>query len=116
MVFDAADRLVAVINSQQGLSTDNVQSIISDKRGDIWIATANGISRCHTTGRDSFDITNYGELDGIKVDGREFRACQIYRDSTDRIFVGFGGGTVSFLPDSVCAPRYTFHYPTENAI
>lgn len=110
MVFDAANRHVATIDSRQGLGTDNVQAVTFDKRGDIWIATANGISRCHPVGRDSFDITNYGEFDGIKVDGREFRACQIYRDSADRISVGFGGGTVSFYPDSVCAPRYTFHY------
>ena len=110
-VFDTNDRCVATISSQQGLSTDNVQSIVSDRRGDIWIATANGISRCHPTGQNSFDITNYGEFDGIRLEGREFRVCQIYRDTTDMISVGFSGGTVNFLPDSVCAPRYTFHYP-----
>ena len=110
MVFDANNRHVATICSRQGLSTDNVQAVTFDKKGDIWIATANGISRCHSVGRDSFDITNYGVFDGIKVDGREFRACQIHRDSADRISVGFVGGTVSFYPDSVCAPRYTFHY------
>ncbi|MGN0222340.1 MAG: two-component regulator propeller domain-containing protein [Prevotella sp.] len=43
MVFDANDRLAATICSQQGLSTDNVQAITCDKRGDIWIATANGL-------------------------------------------------------------------------
>lgn len=112
MVFDADDRHIVTIDSRQGFSTDNVQSLICDNKGDIWAATANGISRCHfNKGRDSLDITNFGEFDGLKLEGREFRACNIYCDSTGRIIVGFAGGSVSFMPDSVCAPCYIFHCP-----
>lgn len=110
-VFNSNDQQIATIDSRQGLSNDNVQSLICDHRGNIWVVTANGISRCHvSTGHDSLDITNYGEFDGIKLEGREFRACYIHGDSTGRITVGFAGGSVSFMPDSVCVPCYTFHY------
>ena len=37
----------------------------------------------------------------------------MHRDSTGFIAVGFAGGTVTFHPDSVCAPRYTFHFPRD---
>lgn len=111
MVFDKKNRHLATISEHYGLSSDNVLSIISDKDNNIWIATANGISRVITLGNNRFEITNYGELDGISLDGREFRPLQIACDSIGRIDVGFGGGTVSFFPDSVNAPRYSFYYP-----
>lgn len=115
LVFNEEDSLVATIDEHYGLSHNNVQSLMNDQRGNVWIATANGISRIQTTGRDSFDITNYGRLDGIRLEGREFRDCQIYHDKvTGLISVGFAGGTVTFHPDSVNAPRYTFHYPDGN--
>ena len=111
MVFDAKDRLVATLNGQDGLHTANIQALIHDRRGDVWASTSVGVSRIHLTGRDSFAITNYGRLDGIRVEGREFRPCQIHMDTTGVITVGFVGGMVIFLPDSVNAPRYTFHFP-----
>ena len=111
MVFDQEDQLVATLDERDGLSNNNIQALITDMHGDVWAATANGISRVRTTGRDSFDIVNYGRFDGISVEGREFRTCQIHRDSTGIITVGFVGGIVAFHPDSVTAPRYTFRYP-----
>lgn len=111
MVFDKEDKLVTTIDSRYGLSTDNIQSLINDKKGDIWAATANGISQIHIAGKDSFDITNFGELDGIDVGGHEFRTCQIHRDSKGLITVGFAGGIVTFNPDSIAAPYYVYHYP-----
>ena len=116
LVFDERDTLVATIDSRYGLSHDNVQSLINDPQGHVWIATANGVSRLQITGRDSFLITNYGRLDGIRLEGREFRDCQIHHDAaTGIISLGFAGGTVTFHPDSVNAPRYTFHYPDSSA-
>lgn len=114
MVFDKNNQHLATISDKYGLSSDNVLSIISDKNHNIWIATANGISRVIKLGNDRFEITNYCELDGICLDGREFRSLQIACDSIGRIVVGFVGGTVSFFPDSVNAPRYSFFYPDPN--
>lgn len=111
MVYDRKNRHVVTIDTHYGLGSDNILSIISDKDKNLWIATSNGISRIIKLGNDRFQITNYGELDGIRLDGREFRPLQVFCDSTGKMNFGFGGGTVSFIPDSVNAPRYSFYYP-----
>lgn len=115
MVFDNEDKLTATIDSRDGLATDNIQCLIQDRRGDVWVATANGLSRIHIAGKDSFDIASYGNLDGIDVDGSEFRTCQIHRDGHGNITVGFAGGVVAFNPDSVGSPYYVYHCPRANA-
>lgn len=111
MIFDRDDRLVATLDEQDGLHTSNIQALIRDLRGDVWATTSNGITRIHHLEHDRFEITNYGRLDGILVRGREFRPGQIHRDSTGGITAGFVGGIVTFMPDSVHAKRYVFHYP-----
>lgn len=118
LIFNSEDSLIATIDSRYGLSNDNVQCLVRGGRdGDIWAATVNGVTRLHVVGRDSFDITNYGRLDGIVLEGREFRENQITTDTaTMQIIVGFAGGIVTFHPDSVCADRYTFHFPQADSI
>lgn len=111
MIFDSSNHYIGTIDEHDGLSTNNIQAIIMDKKHQIWLATANTIVRVRETGKNKFDITHYGELDGIHVNGKEFRTCQIHQDSTGLITVGFVGGTVSFMPDSIIAQRYTFHFP-----
>lgn len=113
MIVDREDRLVATLDERDGMATDNVVALMADRHGDVWAATANGLTRIRQTGRDSFSIANFGPLDGVNTGGREFRTCQMHRDSTGFIAVGFAGGTVTFHPDSVCAPRYTFHFPRD---
>lgn len=111
LVVDRSDSLVAVIGQDYGLLTNNVAALISDSHGDVWAATAGGgITRLHRTGHATFDIVNYGPLDGVQTEGMEFRTCNIRHDSNGFIQAGFVGGTCSFCPDSVKAPRYTFHY------
>ena len=113
MIIDREDRIVATIDERDGLSTDNVVALLSDRRGDVWAATADGLTRIHQTGRDSFDIVNYGLLDGIDTQGREFRTCRLHLDASGLVTAGFVGGTVTFHPDSVTAPRYTFRFPRQ---
>lgn len=111
MVIDHEDQLVATFDERDGLSTNNVVALLADRRGDVWAATADGLTRIRQTGRDSFDIVNYGLHDGIDTRGCEIRTCQMHLDSTGLVSVGFVGGTVKFHPDSVTVPRYTFHFP-----
>jgi len=111
LIIDREDRLVATLDEDYGLGTNNVVALLNDRHGDIWAATACGLSRIRTIGTDSFDIVNYGLLDGIDTQGREFRTGAMHSDSSGRISVGFVGGTIIFHPDSVTAPRHTFHFP-----
>ena len=114
MVFDNKDGYIATIDERDGLSTNNIQALVSDLHGDVWAATADGITRIHTVGRDSFFINNFGRFDGINVGGREFRTCQIHRDNTTGIItIGFVGGIVTFNPDSVRLPHFSFQLPRQ---
>lgn len=114
LVIDSRDSLIATINDSDGLLTNNVVAVTADRRGDVWAATAGGgLSRIHVAGRDSFDIMNYGLLEGINIDGREFLAGQIRCDSLGMISVGYAGGTVFFNPDSVGTQQYVYHWPHE---
>ncbi len=111
MIIDRQERLVGVIDKDYGLSTNNITSLIKDKRGDVWAATADGLTRLHQTGRDSFAIVNYGPLDGVDTRGREFATCATHCEPSGLVTVGFAGGTCRFNPDSVNALRYTFYFP-----
>ena len=112
LVIDSCDSLIATINETDGLLTNNVVSITADHDGRLWAATASGgISCIHVNGHDCFDIMNYGLLEGINLDGREFLAGQIRCNSTGMITVGFAGGTVRFCPDSVGRQQYVYHWP-----
>jgi AraC-like DNA-binding protein len=111
MIFDSSNKLVATLDERDGLSSRNVQAMIDDKNGDIWLATVTGLSRIHALGRDSFSITSYGLLDGIDLSGREFRTGQMYADADGTITVGYASGIIIFHPDSMTVPCYTFHYP-----
>ena len=117
LVIDSRDSLIATINDSDGLLTNNVVAVTPDRRGDVWVATASGgLSRIHVAGRDSFDIMNYGLLEGINIEGREFLAGQIHCDSVGTISVGFAGGTVCFHPDSVGIQQYVYHWPHEQSV
>ncbi len=106
---DSTGRIIAVIDRTSGLSTDNVQSVCLDKNGSIWITTANGISRIVTTAPGTFSVTSFGQLDGILLDGREFRQARMYADTSGIIHAAFSGGVCSFSPDSLLnTSRYTY--------
>lgn len=115
MVINRENQLVNVFDVNYGLHSSNVQALIRDDKGDVWISTAKGISRLHCCGSDSFEISNYGKLDGINLQGKEFRPGQVHKSADGYITAGFVGGTVVFHPDSVKAPRYVYYYPQKES-
>ncbi len=114
MVFNRENQLVSTFNVDYGLHSNNIQALIRDNSGDVWLTTSKGISRLRCCGTDSFEITNYGRLDGINLQGKEFRPGQMHKSDDGRITAGYVGGTVLFYPDSVNAPRFVFCYPQKS--
>lgn len=111
MIINRHGRLVATLDERDGLETNNVVALMNDHHGDIWAVTASGLTRIHTEGSDSFSITNYGLLDGINTQGREFRTGAIHRAPSGAMTVGYAGGVCTFHPDSVKSAGYVYHYP-----
>ena len=113
LVFNSHDSIVTRITEEDGLKCNNVTAICPDQRERIWVTTAHGgISCVSVVGRDSFDIANYGLLDGIDLEGREFQMCSLhYNDKDDLMTAGFAGGIITFHPDSAATIRqYIFHH------
>ena len=113
LVFNSHDSIVTRITEEDGLKCNNVTAICPDQRERIWVTTAHGgISCISVVGRDSFDIANYGLLDGIDLEGREFQMCSLhYNDKEDLMVAGFAGGIITFHPDSAAAiKQYIFHH------
>lgn len=83
-------------------SGDNIQSLVIDMDGDLWLIFTTRIG-CLSTSSDMGQqrLTIYGKLDGIDLDGKEFLPGEILMDSCGIIHVGFPGGTYSFSPDKI---------------
>lgn len=78
---------------ERGLSTDMIFSIVKDKKGILWLATAQGIS--------SFDpvkerFINYNISDGLSA--TYFSTDLFYDTLSDIIYAGARGHVVYFLP------------------
>ena len=113
MVVDGSDRVVATLDGRDGFPDDNVQSVLVDADGDVWLSTSTGISRIHFTGRDSMEIAHFNILDGLQLNGGEFLPERICHDSTGVICVGFSSGTCYLSPQKAIAPRYTYTFPRQ---
>lgn len=108
LAVDESGKVRVRIDRRHGLSSENVQAMCRDKKGRIWIATARGISRITRLSADTFRVVNYGPLDGIVLDGREFRQGRLHQDSAGIMHAGFAVGTCSFNPDSVDIGQYAY--------
>lgn len=62
VVLDSLDKVVKTINTISGLHNDNIQKLDIDPRGNVWIATVNGLHRYHT---DSGRIDYFSKEDGL---------------------------------------------------
>src|SRR6185369_14702051 len=67
---------VTKLTSQEGLSDDDVRSLLEDHEGNLWIGTADGLN-CLSEGR----FTTYGRLEAL-------------RDPAVTSVIGGAGGTI----------------------
>ncbi|MFT5519881.1 MAG: diguanylate cyclase (GGDEF)-like protein/PAS domain S-box-containing protein [Enterobacterales bacterium] len=76
-----------VIGIDKGLSDNNIEQVLQDKRGFIWLATGHGLSRY-----DGFNIKSYfqslSNVDSISSNSIKF----IFQDAQDVIWVGTDKG------------------------
>ena len=121
-VIDGNDRLLGIIDDRYGLPHSNLQSVIagvprydvgSDSVGDVWFATATGLSRLRYLPEKRFEVVNIGILDGLDLDGKEFISQSMTLDSCGFIKVAYPGGCCSLDPKDVCDVDYvTYGFPS----
>jgi signal transduction histidine kinase/DNA-binding response OmpR family regulator/ligand-binding sensor domain-containing protein len=84
------------ITQKQGLSDNVVYSILTDKRGHLWMSTNQGICRMDPR---SLSFRNFDVSDGLKV--MEFNREEYYQDDEGTMYFGNVGGINIFRPEDL---------------
>jgi len=92
-----------------GLPNDIILSMIDDDKGNLWIATENGLSR-YDPKTELFN--NYGSYEGI-ADNRFSEAASL-RSHNGQIFFGCLDGFISFYPDRVHNKKFNANIALTN--
>ncbi len=84
------------ITEKDGLANNLVESILEDDSGNLWIGTANGLSKFNI---QSHHIKNY--FITVNFDGNRYRANSAFKTSTGEMLFGTYDGFIMFNPDSI---------------
>jgi ligand-binding sensor domain-containing protein/putative methionine-R-sulfoxide reductase with GAF domain/anti-sigma regulatory factor (Ser/Thr protein kinase) len=80
------------LNTSNGLSYLGVSSMCTDKKGNLWIGTGNGLNMFNGKTVEKYFATEYPALQNSNV-------LQVVSDSSDRIWVLTAGGHVTMLDE-----------------
>lgn len=81
------DRLFS-IGIEDGLSNGIIWSLIEDFENNVWVGTEKGLNLIEIENNNSFKITNFGKLDGLK--GTDFYPNSVCLDSENKLWWGTG--------------------------
>lgn len=88
-----------IYTTADGLSNNTTYEILTDRKGDLWISTNQGISR-FTPQTKKFRI--FGPSDGLQIE--EFNSDAAFKAPNGEMFFGGMGGIVSFKPYEMVEP------------
>ncbi|WP_438865566.1 ligand-binding sensor domain-containing protein, partial [Neptunicella sp.] len=106
LVLDDKGNLINQYNthSTPALVYDKVRTITTDKNGEIWLGTENGLTVINNQNQTSFSITK--KLQDV-VSLKNTHILKIFRDSNQSIWVStLGGGLHKFNPRSSAIKHY----------
>lgn len=98
-----------VYTTDDGLPSDYLLSSVEDKKGNLWLATENGLSR-FITGEEKF--INYDSYDGLPPTG--FSESSSLRLSNGDLVFGCITGYISFNPDDIVYHRISANMALTN--
>ena len=94
--MDIASKNITTYNTDKGLPSNLVYSIIEDNFGFLWITTSKGLVRLNPT----TNATNiFTQANGLL--GNQFNYSSAFKDSSGRIYLGSVKGLISFDPASL---------------
>ncbi len=80
----------------EGLSSENIMSILPDDEGNLWIGTNNGLSKFNTLAET---FTNYFVRHGLPAN--EFLIGSAATGADGELFFGTATGMISFYPENI---------------
>jgi len=115
-IYNPANNSINYINKSNGLSSDQVVSLVEDNNGNIWAGTRNGLACIYCTvnavsKKFEYNVVSFDENDGLV--SSIFNQNAIYKNKQGRIFVGCTKGFTSFNPSTILfntivpQPRFT---------
>ncbi|HEY9487496.1 MAG TPA: two-component regulator propeller domain-containing protein, partial [Chryseosolibacter sp.] len=90
------DSAFTSLNRKDGLISNTIRAIETDRRGNIWISSNMGLS-CYDPASNS--IRNYTKEDGLP--SNEFNVNAYLEASDGKLYFGSDHGLVAFYPDSI---------------
>ncbi len=95
-LFDRNGQVLKRYSEQEGLANDNIQAIVEDNSGRLWISTYNGLSRFDPK---TEKFRNYTKEDGLQ--GNQFFIQSFFKAKDGKIYFGGYNGFNAFYPDSL---------------
>ncbi|WP_316838507.1 two-component regulator propeller domain-containing protein [Pedobacter gandavensis] len=89
-------RVIRKYNTKDGLCNDNVLGILEDEFQDLWLSTANGLSRLNP---EKHTFQNYTVSDGLA--DNEFNFAAVYKSQNDELYFGSMNGLTYFSPAEI---------------
>ncbi|HEY6160518.1 MAG TPA: two-component regulator propeller domain-containing protein, partial [Bacteroidia bacterium] len=89
--YDPSSKKFTFYSEKDGLSSNNVRSLFRDRKGRMWIATANGLNLW-----DGKKFTLFNSHTGLAGD----RFLRFYEDKQQRLWIGSSGGGLSLLVEN----------------
>ncbi|WP_282039263.1 hybrid sensor histidine kinase/response regulator transcription factor [Saccharicrinis aurantiacus] len=95
-VFNQITNKLEHYSTANGLCNNKIASIIPYKEDEIWISTANGLSKFNPQNRT---FKNFNQFDGLPFN--EFLSDANYQDKEGYIYFGGVNGYIKFHPDEI---------------
>ncbi len=102
-LFEQDGTIVKVYDESNGLPNNNIQAIVEDHRGNLWISTNNGI--CWFD-QKSQEFHTYSKSDGLQ--GNVFFEQSFLKTKNGRLYFGGYNGISSFYPDSLTGSKNNY--------
>jgi PAS domain S-box-containing protein len=94
--FDKKTQKFITYDQKDGLPNDIVLGIIEDEKRNLWLSTANGISKFSPS---TTEFVNFYEENGLQGNSFNERSC--FKNSEGKIYFGGPKGLTSFYPKNI---------------
>ncbi len=109
-LLDSTLNVQKQFNTINGMPSNEISSIITDTKGDIWVSSMNGLTHLSKIENTNYKITNYSTHNGLQ--GSYFTHYSTLKTADGELFFGGYNGFNRFYPEQITlikdAPKVIF--------